>query len=1039
MKNTTLFMWRLQFIIALLVFTMSSNVNGQDAKNQKELYNQNAASIVEGAKFVKEGKHSNIPSWVIFNEQNEIAKTTFFTWFKSTFELDADLNFIEESFSKDEEGRIHTRYTIEYKDASVGENWLILHSKNGMVYSFNGNVYSLKSVNINPVLDEETALEIALQKIGAKTYLWQIPEEEASIKWRSNDETATNYPHGKLMLIRNVNTDTEASIVLVWRFDIREVTSEKDQQIFIDASNGNIIKSLPLTFYCDVGTTATTWYGTQNINTFEVGANDYKLLDDCGSGDVKTTDNGSDYSDSDNNWTEAGKSGPGTTHFHAMVTKDYFSTVHGRDSYNNSGGNLELRHIPNWANASSNGGGLIKVGANATDANYYNTLDVIAHEFTHSVMSSLANLDYSGESGALNESFADILGETCEIWYEGISAGSWDWLHREDYFNGENRSFVDPKDKSQPDTYNGTNWANTCGGCGDNGGVHTNSGVQNHWFYLIAVGGSGTNDNGDDYVVSGIGLTKSRFIAYDNLENQLGQTSDYSDARTGSIASTIAKYGDCSNELKQVINAWYAVGVGDPYVDADIASSSDISCFGLADGSITLDVDGSAPFTYLWNDGIMTKNRSGLGPGVYSVIVTDATGCSVSVGQLISEPDDLTAVATATSNYNGFNISCNGLSDGEATAVAAGGKSAYSYQWDANAGNQVTAIATNLSAGSYWVTVTDANGCSTAANVLLTEPDPLVASISAVSNYNGYNISCNGGSDGWATASGAGGVAPYTYDWSNGQTTATATDLMAGTYYVTITDANGCDDETMVTLTEPTPLTIEAGDNQTVYYGYPPAECADISWSGAGGGVPPYTISWNDGGSETHEVCPGEFTTVYTVTITDANGCIETDDVTICVIDVRCGKKLDKVELCHVPPDDPGNEHTICVSINAVATHLAEGDMLASCGTDHSCPPEKSNRAISFDDDYVNTIGAYPNPFNQSTRIEFSSSLEGNVTMKLYEVSGKEIAVLFNATVKANEINTVELDQNLAKPGVNICLIQYADGSTEAFKLIFNQ
>jgi len=1023
--------------IILMCLTLTSFT--QDSKQQKEYYADQASSIVDGAEFVKTSPFALIPTRVMFTEKNQLEFSSFFQWLRTEYEISADYTFINTAEIKDDLGNVHYRYRLNYRDADVDLNWLVVHANSDIVYSFNGYIQFIPNISTEPAIMEENALQAAMNNIGANTYLWEKPEEEQLLKIRKKDNAATYFPKGKLVLVENANSMT-GQFRLAWLFEIRTDEVDLDQEIFIDATTGEKIKSNPLSYQCDVGTVSTTWNGTQNINTDQNGDGDYILLDDCGGAEIHTTTtSGSDYVNSDNSWTAAGETGPGTTHYHGRVTMDYFSAIHSRNSYDGSGGDLEIRHI-NDANAYWSGGGLMRIGRNATDANYYNTLDVVAHEFTHGVIDNTADLVYQGEPGALNESFSDIFGETCEVWHEGTSSNEWDWLHREDYFNGNNRSFINPNDKSDPDTYNGDFWANTCNGCGDAGGVHTNSGVQNYWFYLLSVGGSGTNDINDDFNVSGIGLAKARTISWDNLTTQLGVNSDYSDARAGAIAAAIARYGACSNEVKQVTNAWFAVGVGNPYVDVEVASSSDVSCNGESDGSITISAVGTAPFTYSWSDGPNSQNRTGLSGGIYTVTVTDATGCTASISKTISEPDPLSITGFSKSNFNGFNISCNGASDGEATVNIDGGTLSYSYQWDADAGNQTTATATGLSAGTYCVVVTDANGCMVEDCVTLTEPPVLTAVISNESDYNGYNISCHGGNDGWATVTEGGGVAPFTYLWSDGQMTSTASDLSAGYYSVTVTDANGCTETTDITLTEPDPLTIDAGENQTVYYGYPPAECADISWSGEGGGVPPYTITWNDGGAQTHEVCPGEFTTIYTVTIEDANGCIETDEVKICVIDVRCGKKLDKVELCHIPPGNPNKAHTICVSVNAVATHLEHGDVLGACGIDHSCDDDAKSAPdlpiSSFEAE--TTLNAYPNPFNTSTTVEFSSSVDGRITLELFDYTGKLIKVLYNSEAEAGSPYEVEVNASGLQQGLMFCILKHSDGTVKIQKLVLN-
>jgi len=194
--------------------------------------------------------------------------------------------------------------------------------------------------------------------------------------------------------------------------------------------------------------------------------------------------------------------------------------------------------------------------------------DIVAHEYTHGVTDFTANLKYYNEHGALNESFSDIFGEVAERYMRGTN----DWIIGADFvinpnFNGI-RNMSNPKDETmtteQPDTYLGVNWKT---GFNDNGGVHTNSGVQNYWFYLLAEGGSGVNDNGDAYTVDGIGIDKAAAIAYRNLAVYLTPTSEYADARTGAILAAEDLYGVGSDEALQTEAAWYAVGIGIAPID----------------------------------------------------------------------------------------------------------------------------------------------------------------------------------------------------------------------------------------------------------------------------------------------------------------------------------------------------------------------------------------------------------------------------------------------------------------------------------------
>ena len=221
-----------------------------------------------------------------------------------------------------------------------------------------------------------------------------------------------------------------------------------------------------------------------------------------------------------------------------------------------------------------------------------------------------------------------------------------------------------------------------------------------------------------------------------------------------------------------------------------------------------------------------------------------------------------------------------------------------------------------------------------------------------------------------------------------------------------------------------------------MYYGYAPAECADIMWSGEGGGVAPYTITWDDGGAQNHQVCPGINTTVYTVTIMDANGCIETDEVTICVIDVRCGKKLNKVELCHVPKGNPGNSHTICVSPNAVGKHLAHGDMLAACGTDHSCEDNAKTSPITKVNNDFTLLDVYPNPIRDNATIEFITTAEGTISVEMYDNLGRLLKVVYKGEAELGLEYKFEIQASELSSGLNLCILKHSNGSTIIKKII---
>ncbi len=262
-------------------------------------------------------------------------------------------------------------------------------------------------------------------------------------------------------------------------------------------------------------------------------------------------------------------------HWGMEMTHDYYSQVLNRNSYDGNGSVVKNYINGIWPST------LTQTNAAALPAPYFSMiyglgdgvsmdpvvgLDVMGHEFTHMVTETNGNggLDYEGESGALNESFSDIFGTCIEFFTKGDDAN---WTMGEGIIlstPGFFRSMSFPKQAQDPDTYEGQYWVNPNNTQNDNGGVHTNSGVQNKWFYLLTEGGSGTNDKSDAYTVTGIGIEKAEKIAYRNLTTYLLPQATFMDAYEGSLQAAIDLYGDSTSaEYKAVKDAWFAVGIGE--------------------------------------------------------------------------------------------------------------------------------------------------------------------------------------------------------------------------------------------------------------------------------------------------------------------------------------------------------------------------------------------------------------------------------------------------------------------------------------------
>ena len=234
-------------------------------------------------------------------------------------------------------------------------------------------------------------------------------------------------------------------------------------------------------------------------------------------------------------------------------------------------------------------------------------------------------------------------------------------------------------------------------------------------------------------------------------------------------------------------------------------SAINVSCNGNTDGTAKVIASRGFPtYTYLWSNGMTADSISNLAAATYTITVTDNSGRTKVDSITITEPAALVASINLDSN-----VSCNGFADGGATASATGGTGAYTYLWSNGA---TTAAITGVTAASYSVTVTDANGCTNTSSVSISEPSPMVVNETIV------NASCNGVADGSISINTSGGTSPYTYLWSNGATTSIASQLAAASYTVTITDANGCSSISSSVITEPAAITntvTQAGINLT--------------------------------------------------------------------------------------------------------------------------------------------------------------------------------------------------------------------------------
>lgn len=548
------------------------------------------------------------PGFFHVKESMGIHADQILTTYMRTFGLSGhdDMKLVKSGV--DSMGQTHIKYQQYYNGLPVETSMLIVHARpDGNVYLVNGNTIHDLNLPSAPVISETEALALAIREVPATTYLWQDPKFENIKKETEHNPAATYYPKGKLCIYpttRNEDLLTQ-DFSLGWMFDIYVEQGGSSTRVFVDALDGTIKNQYPLGHDCNTGTANTIYNGSQSIKTQLTGGT-YKLIDDCQATIIHTYNfigdsilsQATEFADADNVWNATNQRSPAQSHFSAEQVYKYYLNAHGRTSWNDSMGQMSVYHGTNgisYANACWGCLGNVVslgIGPTANDDDDWNTLDIVGHEFTHGVHQAEVGYCYYAQPGAMDESYADIFGEMVEQTTEGLTAATSLWQVGEDRAGPPLRSFSNPNSYGQPDTYKGTNWFNvdTCFGQGaiDNCGVHTNSGVQNYWFYLLAAGGFGTNDNGEAFSVLPLGNTKARNIAYQNLLFYQTPTSKYLETRNGAIQAAEDLYGVCSNEAIQTAKAWFAVGADVEHVKYNAF----LNCFNLNSNASDVYVEG---------------------------------------------------------------------------------------------------------------------------------------------------------------------------------------------------------------------------------------------------------------------------------------------------------------------------------------------------------------------------------------------------------------------------------------------------------------
>jgi len=580
------------------IFLFGNSLTGQD---QKKVYAPMPAPpryldsmlVSNGIMEIADRVYDN--GWIDFKQSLEINPANLFEKYQKYFDFTEGNIMVLDTIIRDDKGYAYYHFHQEYQGIPLDNLDYIIQAKDGKATYGNGRFVPKLNLQQNVVINSrnvpQQASSVALTRFASEA---KIMNAETVIARNSNSDPANEKTYRLAYKITAQAIDSNAMKII--------------KTIFVDAANNQIFKEMDhRRQYVDVcretGTVNTLYNGSQSFKlvsykviygVFPVQYYGLKYIDPNKSSPnladyvvnvkgIPITGNGDDtHEETSNSWTSADNKMRASMLWAYEKTWDYFALY------------LNNRNIRNKI-------GIQIAGTNNTfydteydihfgrgipgEVNPMMSLDIVAHEYTHVITALHRKLKYEGETASLVESFSDIFGAIVQRSVEGHNSSRVYMMGEDIYIPGNGqqattnkfylRSFATPKlygshpvdswnysyqELGQPNTYGGEFWYF---GTTDNGGCHTNNSIQNHWFYLLAEGGQGTNDLGVSYNVSGIGFDKARIIfeKYYKTDN-INKTLNHYDARNYSLISAKDIYGLSSNEYQQVYNAWEAVGVG---------------------------------------------------------------------------------------------------------------------------------------------------------------------------------------------------------------------------------------------------------------------------------------------------------------------------------------------------------------------------------------------------------------------------------------------------------------------------------------------
>ena len=555
--------------------------------------------------------NDTIHHFFVIKPKITISPTTFATNYSSYLSLGTGNTLSSVSEKVDSLRKRHVKYNHLLNGVLIENSKVIVHyDANDKLNHITGVIENkLGSISTTPVISSTTAINTAIASSTNTSFLWQDPENEASLKEQSGNPAATSYPTAKL-LITKVNSkvyNVPSNYVLAYKVAVNYM-DRSTLTYYINATTGAICKIEDQTRACSdhnvidkneqidncknqgdkketplfptaspntvqscgtncVNNTANIYYyPSQYIFTQEftyLGVCTHRLKEQCTNTWLYVTNGAQDFRDPSNVWANSNDV-KGTTAFWSLSWANRFwATYFLRNSYNNNFGQITGRigstYVTQWDDSNNE----IQIGKYG--ANWAVSLDILGHELTHGVTNNESQLGFDGESGAIDEGLSDIFGTMTEFWttnYKNIGRSP-NYEVGEDVSSttGKRRSMSNPENFGCATTYGaGPNWKDPSDLNTDNGGKHYNCGVLDKWFYLVCEGGTGVNDLGHTYCVKGIGRDNASWIVYQTLCNYMTSTTNFNDLRFYTEYVAWQYYG-YSPDFYAVTAAWYAVGL----------------------------------------------------------------------------------------------------------------------------------------------------------------------------------------------------------------------------------------------------------------------------------------------------------------------------------------------------------------------------------------------------------------------------------------------------------------------------------------------